>query len=189
MEQVGIAHVTIHDVRSVVRVLVISPIEVIITRDINDLHVSGHERNTAISWKANEEVELLAQPFFFRIVEQKVVKPLFFSLRGTSQSDRCRPAFRFLHESGHVFIRKKPEPGNGEVLVLNLLEIACIANKYFFICSHLLYTDEVVVVWRVSDLIKTKQKIPKSLSLSPPNSNSASSMKLNTLLLPIFAGM
>lgn len=87
VEQEGIAHISIHDVCSVVRILVISSVEVVITRDIHNLHVSSHERNTAVSWKANEEVKLPAQPLFLRIVKKEVVKTFFLSLRRTSQHD------------------------------------------------------------------------------------------------------
>ena len=89
MEQVGIVHIAVQDVCSVVGVLVISSIKVVIARDIDNLHVSSHERSAAGSWKANVEVKLLAWPLFFRIVEQKVMKPFWLSLRGTSQHYRC----------------------------------------------------------------------------------------------------
>ena len=152
MEQEGIAHISIHDVCSVVRVLIISSVEVVITRDIHNFHVSSHEWNATVAWKANEEVKLHTQPLFLRIIEEEVVKPFFLSLRRTSQYDRRGLVSRLLCESGHVIVRKELEPSNSEVLVLSLLEIACIANKEFLVCINLVDADEVVVVWRVSYL-------------------------------------
>lgn len=101
VEQVGITYVTVQEVCGIIRVQIISFVEVIIARHINNLHVSCHERYAAV--KANKEVKLHAGS----VVVQQVMNPLWV-IQQIPQHYRCRLATKLLHsgiESRHVVVR------------------------------------------------------------------------------------
>ena len=68
--------VTIHEVSTVLWIVTI--VIVLVTRNINDLHLWLHERMvTVIRWKTNETMEFLFPASILRCFKEYIVKTLF----------------------------------------------------------------------------------------------------------------
>ena len=67
--------VTIHEVSTVLWIVTI--VIMLVTRNINDLHLWLHERMVIIRWKTNETMEFLFPASILRCFKEYIVKTLF----------------------------------------------------------------------------------------------------------------
>ena len=134
VKQEGFLFVAIHEVSNVLWIVTI--VIMLVTRNINDLHLWLHDRMVIIRWKTNETMEFLFLTSVLGFFKEYIVKTLFCA----SEYYRLLLIAGFSVLLG-LLVRRELQFHNCVVLVRNLMEISNVICDDFVVvvadsCTH-----------------------------------------------------